>query len=201
MLLHGSYLEDEESFGVVANYTVFLVINVVYIYLVGIIVFNLLISVISEIYEEVKESEVSAVTGYRARLDMELFGIKKFIGDVRNYCRSWPSDGERGSTLYMWVDVMDSSWQTGEDSQGLRPMFRRIEDVKKTLERKLDDEVLGVRQDISRLDSEVKLVRAEFQLQMTELRYLRQHLQDEFRLLHSEIKLSRATDPRSPQSE
>jgi len=187
--LHGTYLEDAEAFPKgTMNYAIFLLINVSYIYLVGIILFNLLISVISEIYEEVRESELSALTSYRANLDIELSGIKEYLVSLARPGLGSSGGGSR-NRLYIWVDPMDASWRAGADGQGqdLRPMFRRIEDVKKTLSRKLDSEVADVRRDIQKLDDDVRGVRSEFQTQVRELRDMKQRMLSELRQLRTEL--------------
>ena len=168
--LSGLYMEDFPVFrGSYINYLALLTINLAFIYLVSIILLNLLISVISEIYEQVKEDELVALTQYRARLDLELFDLyimpyRAMVTWLRKL--NWLPAADRSSTamsedssLLLFVTLPEGEAETWVPStegqaEGLRPMFRRIRDVKDSITSHLD-------KDVTMLKGEVDSVRSE----------------------------------------
>ena len=202
--LSGLYMEDFPVFrGSYINYLALLMINLAFIYLVSIILLNLLISVIGEIYEQVKEDELVALTQYRARLDQEHFHLyimpwramverlrpmgerwRAMVEPCRAMVEWWRAMVERlrklkclpaadqsstamyedNSLLFMTLpEDKTDSWvpSTEGQAEGLRPMFRRIREVKDSISDKLDKDADMLKREVDSVRGEMTQLKAD----------------------------------------
>ena len=165
------YTEQVDAFGNTVDYLVNVSMSILFIYLVAIIMFNLLISVLGEIYESVRESELAALTSFRALSQQETEADFRPVLDLFLsvfYCSGWVlfPESPRSHMLHYWVDVSDDTWMPSVDQnppEGARPIYYRLNTLADA-QAELRQDLRGLRSDISDKLQSIREILAEVSL-------------------------------------